>query len=153
MGVDLVKHGCTLRSQDYVRLNSFHSNTHGRSVQLTIHKEYVHMTFKEAVDLFQTCIAEIQKLDDAYNRNPPWWEELNLRRERADYLKDTILENMVRTPEKGDRVGLTSFRTEVKALIPKRAYDAMFLSYADYEDTIAEALKKIEEMRKKGRCH
>jgi hypothetical protein len=33
------------------------------------------MTFKEAIDLFETMIVAIKKLEEEYNRNPPWWEK------------------------------------------------------------------------------
>jgi hypothetical protein len=32
------------------------------------------MTFKEAVDLFETWIAQIKKLGELYDKHPPWWE-------------------------------------------------------------------------------
>lgn len=71
----LVVHECTVRP-DRVSLSAFHGGKNGRCVQLTTLNDYVQMTFKEAVDFFKTCIAEIEKLADEYDRNPPWWEEV-----------------------------------------------------------------------------
>ena len=82
MTVDLVTHRCTVTPYRHIILNAFHGGKRGRCVQVTTHKDYVQMTFKEAIDFFRTCISEIEKLDAEYNRNPPWWETMGERVEK-----------------------------------------------------------------------
>ena len=76
MSRDLVIHETTV-DNNILYLNAYHGGDVGRCVQLTIReKSYCSMTFKEALDLFQTWIVEIQKLTEEYDMTPPWWEEL-----------------------------------------------------------------------------
>jgi DNA-binding Lrp family transcriptional regulator len=77
---DLVRHETTV-DNNIVYLNAFHGGKFGRCVQLTIQNgTYCQMTFKEAVELFETMIGKIKKVEEEYNRNPPWWEQKKLDR-------------------------------------------------------------------------
>lgn len=74
MTKDLVTHRCTIKPFQLIYVNAFAGGENGRCVQITTNMDYFQMTFKEAVDFFKTCIAEIEKLNEEYDKNPPWWE-------------------------------------------------------------------------------
>ena len=80
MSRDLVVHETSV-NDNILYLNAYHGGKDGRCVQLTIQNgTYCSMTFKEAIDTFQTMIAEITKLNEEYDLNPPWWEQLNKKK-------------------------------------------------------------------------
>ena len=77
MSRDLVIHETSVDSNILI-LNAFHGGErNGRCVQLTIQNlSFCQMTFKEAVETFKTMIADIEKLNEEYDAEPPWWEKL-----------------------------------------------------------------------------
>ena len=76
MGEGLVDWKCD--KLGYVHLNSFWGGTaYGRSVQITIGREFVQMSFEDAKTFFREAIRLIEARDEGYDENPPWWETIN----------------------------------------------------------------------------
>jgi len=65
----------------FLKLNSYWGGSEKkRCVSLSINTQQnmtiCRMTFNHAKKFFQKCLEEIEKIDQEYNQNPPWWEEL-----------------------------------------------------------------------------
>ena len=62
----------------YIGLDSFWGGSEfKRCVQITIATNYVQMTYEDAKEFFRKCIKEIELIENRYNDNPPWWEEMH----------------------------------------------------------------------------
>jgi len=75
MGEPIMDWSCDKLGQ--LSLNSFWGGEgYGRCVQLTLHREYVQMSFDDARTFFRDAIRLIDAREEGLNENPPWWETI-----------------------------------------------------------------------------